>query len=81
MSALLFAIVLAVVNLFLGTLLRIVSIPLRIITLGLFSFVISVAIIYVTDQLIPTVTITGVIPLIAVAVVMSLTSFVLKLFR
>ena len=52
-SALLFAVVLAVVNLILGTILRVVSLPLRLITLGLFSFVISVVIVYVTDQLVP----------------------------
>jgi len=80
-SALLFAVVLAVVNLILGTILRIVSLPLRIITLGLFSFVISVVIVYVTDQLVPSVTITGIIPLIIFSTILSVTSFVLKLFK
>lgn len=80
-SALLFAVVLAVVNLILGTVLRIVTLPLRIITLGLFSFVISVAIIYVTDQLVPGVIIVGIVPLLALAFVLSITSFFLKLFK
>ncbi len=80
-SALLFAVVLAVVNLILGTVLRIVSLPLRLITLGLFSFVISVVVIYVTDQLVPTVSIIGIPALLALAVVLSVTSFVLRIFK
>lgn len=56
-SALIFAVVLAVVNLLLGTVLRIVTFPLKLITLGLFSFVVSSILVYVTDQLVPTVTI------------------------
>lgn len=80
-STLLFAVVLGIVNLVLWTLLRIVSLPLRIITLGLFSFVISVIIVYVTDQLVPGVTISGILPLLALSLILSITSFVLKLFK
>jgi putative membrane protein len=80
-SAILFAVVLAVVNLILGTVLRIVSFPLRLITLGLFSFVISAVVIYVTDQLVPSVTIVGIPALLALAVVLSVTSFVLRIFK
>jgi putative membrane protein len=80
-SALLFAVVLALVNLILGTVLRIVSLPLRIITLGLFSFIISGVVIYVTDQLVPSVTIIGIPAVFALAVVLSVTSFVLRIFK
>ena len=47
-SALIFAVILAIVNLILGTILRIITFPLKLITLGLFSFVISAIIVYVT---------------------------------
>ena len=80
-SALIFAIVLALVNIILGTILRIITFPLRLITLGLFSFVISLLLIYVTDQLVPGVTLTGWIPLVAIAVVTTMISFLMKIFK
>ena len=80
-SALIFAVVLALVNIILGTILRIITFPLRLITLGLFSFVISLLLIYVTDQLVPGVTLTGWIPLVAIAVVTTIVSFMMKMFK
>ena len=80
-SALIFAVVLALVNIILGTILRIITFPLRLITLGLFSFVISLLLIYVTDQLVPGVTLTGWIPLVAIAVVTTIVSFMMKIFK
>ena len=80
-SALIFAVVLALVNIILGTILRIITFPLRLITLGLFSFVISLLLIYVTDQLVPGVTLTGWIPLVAIAVVTTIVSFMMKVFK
>ena len=80
-SALIFAVVLALVNIILGTILRIITFPLRLITLGLFSFVISLLLIYVTDQLVPGVTLTGWIPLLAIAVVTTVVSFLMKMFK
>ena len=80
-SALIFAVVLAIINLILGTLLRIITFPIRLITLGLFSFVISLFIVYVTDYFVPVVTLTGFIPLIAIAVVTTFVSFIMKMFK
>lgn len=77
-SALIFAVILSLVNLFLGTLLRIITFPLRLITLGLFSFVISVIVVKVTDELVPVVTLLGIVPILVVALVMSITAFILK---
>ncbi len=79
-SALIFAVILALVNLFLGTILRIITFPLRLITLGLFSFVISVIVVLVTDQLVPVIVLSGLIPAVVVAFVMSITVFILKIF-
>jgi putative membrane protein len=45
------AVLLAAVNLVLGTILRLLALPLRMITLGLFSFVINAALLIVTDWL------------------------------
>ncbi len=80
-SALIFAVILAIVNLILGTLLRIVTFPLKLLTLGLFSFVISAIIVYVTDQLVDTVTITGILPIIVIGVVTTVVSFIMRLFK
>lgn len=80
-SAVIFAVILAITNLILGTALRIVTLPLRLVTLGLFSIVISVVIVMVTDQLVPGVTLIGYIPVIALSIVLGITSFILKLFR
>lgn len=79
-SALIFAVILALVNLILGTALKIITTPIRFLTLGLFSFVISLIIVYVTDQFVPAVTLVGIIPVVAVAIVQAVTSFVLKIF-
>jgi putative membrane protein len=80
-SALIFAVVLAITNLILGTILRIVTFPLKLITLGLFSFVISLVIVYVTDQIVPSVTLTGWLPIVAIAVVTTVVSFLMKLIK
>jgi putative membrane protein len=74
-------VILALVNLVLGTLLGVVSLPLRIITLWLFSFVISLVVVYVADQLVEGITLVGIVPLVVVALAQSVTSFFMKLFR
>ncbi len=52
-SAFIFAVILAIVNIILGTLLRIITFPIRFITLGAFSFVILLIVVKVTDELVP----------------------------
>jgi putative membrane protein len=80
-SALIFAVILAIVNLLLGTILRLITFPLRLITLGLFSFVISAILVYVTDQLVDVVTISGWIPVVVIAIVTTIISFIMKIFK
>lgn len=79
-SALVFAVILALVNLVLGTILRIITFPLRLVTLGLFSFVITLIIVKVADEFVQTITLVGATPVIVVALVMSITAFILKFF-
>lgn len=52
-SALLFAVILGLVNLTLGTILRIFTFPIRLVTLGAFSFVITLIVVKVADELVP----------------------------
>ncbi len=78
-ASIIFAIFLAALNLVFGTILRIITFPLRLLTLGLFGFVIWGILIYVADQLVPGVTITGIVPLAILTVVLTCLSFVLKL--
>ncbi len=80
-SALIFAVILGLVNLILGTILRIISFPIRLITLGAFSFVISLIVVKVADELVPGITLTGIVPLVIIAFASSLTSLVMKLFK
>jgi putative membrane protein len=78
-SALIFAVILSLVNLLLGTLLRIITFPLRLLTLWLFSLVVTAIVVKVADEMVPTVTLVGLIPIIAVAIIMSVTAFIFKM--
>jgi putative membrane protein len=80
-ATLLFAVILGLVNLILGTVLRILTFPIRLLTLGAFSFVITLIVVKVADELVPWVTLTGIIPMIVIALASGLTSFILKLFK
>jgi putative membrane protein len=80
-SALIFAVVLSLVNLILGTILRFITFPLKLITLWLFSFVVSFILVYITDEFVPTVSLNWIIPIIAIAVITTITSFAMKLFK
>ncbi len=55
--------VLGLLNYFVKPILKTISLPLRIITLGLFGFVISMAIVWLTDILFPDLMIKGLLPL------------------
>jgi putative membrane protein len=72
-------VILAVVNIVLGTFLRIITFPIRLITLGAFTFAIFLVVVYVTDYLVPGVTLQSVLPAVTIAVAASVTSFVVKL--
>lgn len=78
-SALIFAVILSVVNLILWTILRIVTFPIRLITLWAFSIVILSVIVAITDSLVPTVTLYGVVPILAVAWIATLANLIMKI--
>jgi putative membrane protein len=80
-SALLFAVVLALVNLFLGTAIRFITFPIRFITLGAFSFVIYASMVYITDRIVESVSISGIIPIIVIALSLTVIGFFMKLFK
>jgi putative membrane protein len=80
-TAFVFAIILALVNLLLGTVLRIITFPLRIITLGAFSFVILLGMVYVTDYLVQGITLTGIIPYVAIAFGSSVIAMLFKVLK
>lgn len=80
-SILVFSILLGIVNLILGTALRIITFPLRLITLGAFSFAISLFLVKVTDELIPNVTLVGFWPVVAIALITGTISIIFKLMR
>jgi len=73
-SALIFAIILSVVNLFLGNLLRAVGLPLTVITLGLFSFIVTLIVIWVTDSLYDGISIDGIVAYLVIAIIPAITS-------
>ena len=56
--------VLGVINVFIKPILKLITLPLRIITLGLFSLILNVAIIWMVDIIFPELIITGIMPLI-----------------
>ena len=80
-TAFVFAIILALVNLFLGTVLRIITFPLRLITLGAFSFVILLGMVYVTDYLVNGITLTGILPFVTIAFGSSVISLLFKFLK
>jgi len=69
-------IVLGLVNFFLKPLISVVSIPLRILTLGLFSLVINILMVWLVDILFPELIIPGIWPLVCTG----LLSWFLNLF-
>ncbi|MBS9784264.1 phage holin family protein [Candidatus Gracilibacteria bacterium] len=50
-SLLTFTVILALVNTFIGTVVRFITFPIRLLTLGLFNFVIIAAMAYLTTQI------------------------------
>lgn len=77
-TALLAAIVLGVVNTFIKPILSLLSAPLTIITLGLFSFVVNAVVLFIVSAVVKGVTIDGWVPAILGAIVLSVVSTILN---
>jgi putative membrane protein len=78
-TAVLAAIVLAVINTFIKPILLFLTFPLTIVTLGLFIFVINAVILYLAALVVPDVQIDGFLPAILAAVVLSVISTILSM--
>ncbi|MDD3399901.1 MAG: phage holin family protein [Candidatus Pacebacteria bacterium] len=61
---LIIGLVMGVLNVFIKPILKLVTLPLRMLTLGLFSLVINVGIIWAVDIFFPELIITGIVPLL-----------------
>lgn len=72
----LIGIVLGLINFFIKPILSLITLPLRILTLGLFSLILNVAILWFLDLIFPELEISGILPLF----LMSLLVFVLNIF-
>ena len=78
MAALIAALVIGLINATLGLLLKILTFPLTILTLGLFWFVINALMLELAAALVPGFQVRGFIPALIGAVVLSLVSSVLQ---
>lgn len=77
MSAVLAAIVLGVVNTFIKPVLSLLTLPLTVVTLGLFAFVVNAVVLFIVSAVVPGLTIDGWVSAILGAIVLSVVSTVL----
>lgn len=77
-SALLAGIVLGVVNTFIKPVLSFITLPLTIITLGLFAFVVNALVLFIVAYIVPGLRIDGWLPAILGAIVLSVVSTILS---
>jgi putative membrane protein len=80
-TAFLTAIVIAVINHTIKPLFMLVSIPINLVTLGLFSFVINGLMILLADKLIPAFSIPSLLMAIYFAIVLSVVNWVFHIFE
>jgi putative membrane protein len=79
-TAVIVAIVLGILNTFLKPVLQILALPITILTLGLFYFVVNVFIIYLASSLVDGFSVTGFIPALLFGLVVSVVSAILGMF-
>jgi putative membrane protein len=78
MTAIVVAVVLAVVSIFVKPVLLLLTLPLTILTLGLFTFIINGLVILLTDAVVPGFTVDGILWAIVFSFVVSLVTSVLQ---
>lgn len=76
-SALIFAVVLALFNLVFGTILRIITLPFNILTLGFFSLLVTFFMVFLTDKVVDSVEISGFLGYLAMAIIPALANMIL----
>jgi putative membrane protein len=72
--------ILGLVNFFLKPIVQLITFPLRLLTLGLFTFIINMLMIEIVDILFPELTIVGIVPLFWTAVLLWGLGIVIPLF-
>jgi putative membrane protein len=77
-SALLAAIVLGIINTFIKPVLLLLTLPLTVITLGLFIFIVNAIVLRMTTLFVPGFVVEGWMPAILGAIVLSITSTILS---
>src|SRR2546423_1507856 len=70
--------VFGLVNAILGPLLRFASLPLRVLTLGLFSLVVNAVLLLIVSKVVPELTLDGFLTAVIAALVLAIVSMVLK---
>jgi putative membrane protein len=73
--------VLGLINFFIKPVLKMVTLPLRILTFGLFSLVINMLMVWIVDILFPELVISGIIPLFWTTVIIWGVSLILGLYH
>jgi putative membrane protein len=73
--------VLGLINFFIKPILNTITLPLRILTLGLFGLIINIIIIWIIDLLFPELIIIGFIPLFWTAIIIWFISFILRAYK
>jgi len=71
--------ILGLINFFIKPILNLITLPLRILTLGIFSLLINMAIIWIVDIIFPELIIRGIIPLFWTTIIILLLSFLFGL--
>ena len=79
-TALMVAIVYSLIDVFLGTLLKLLSIPFILLTLGLFIFVVNTFLLWLTDQLIEDFEIKNIGVTVITAIIITLANLLTGLF-
>ncbi|NUN66206.1 phage holin family protein [Pseudanabaena biceps] len=73
-SAIIAAIVIGLVNAFIGPIIKVLSLPLTFITLGLFSFVVNGILLWLASVIVPGFTMNGILAFIFAPIVLSFVS-------
>ena len=73
-------VILGLINSILKPIVSLITLPLKILTLGIFALVVNMAMVWIVDLLIPELDIKGIIPLFWATIVIWALSMILRLF-
>ena len=73
--------VLGLVNFFIKPILKFITLPLRMLTFGLFTLVINIAIVWIVDILFPELVIKGIVPLFSTTIIIWILSLLLGVYK